>query len=105
MPELKDLIERLGAEGMTNWRVPSTPSAAWARSAEPYAFSVGHINTRWGVVGAYQQGGDYPLTILNIVVAGRNISASWRQQFTERYVKTLANRFAREVAFRMEQQP
>ena len=99
MTEIEGLIERLGAETVVAWKVQKTPSAVWAHSPEPHPFSVGNINTRWGVVGAYQQGGRSPMTILNIVIDGRDVRACWTQKFTERYLKTLANRFAEE-AFR-----
>lgn len=104
MPELKDLIERLPAGVQTNnWSASRTPVMVTCENHE-FGYRCGHIDTAHGIVGLYDQQRD-PYTSLNIVIAGRDIRASWRRCFTDRYLKTLARRFAEAAVKSLEQQP
>lgn len=59
-----------------------------------YGFRVGYISTEHGVVGLYEQRGERPMTSLTMVARKRWLSATWNRTFSDRYLKTLANRFA-----------
>lgn len=68
-----------------------------------YGYRVGHIITKLGVVGFYDQGRTprYDLeahTSMDFVVAGRCYRASWPRTFSDRFLKTLAQRFIASVA-------
>lgn len=63
-------------------------------------YRIGYIATPHGVVGLYDQGrysGSSPTTRLCIVVAGRFYDSLWERTFTDRFLMTLAQRFAAEV--------
>ena len=57
----------------------------------------GFITTPHGIVGFYDQT-ENNYTSLDVVFGGRNYSISWPRKFTDRRLKTLARRFAADVA-------
>lgn len=76
----------------------SRPILGTAENRE-YGYRMGRVITRHGVVGLYDQTGkgkQRPYTRLDFVAGGNVISASWDRDFTDRYLKTLATRFAAE---------
>lgn len=80
-------------DDLANWKAPRTPVMLTSDNRE-YHFRAGYIVTQHGIVGLYSQGGDHPMTMLEIVANGREIRGQWRRTFSDRYLKTLANRFA-----------
>lgn len=59
-----------------------------------HGFRAGWISTEYGLVGFYSQVGERPMTHLDIVSEGRHLSIIFNRTFTDRYLKTLATRFA-----------
>lgn len=64
-------------------------------------YSAGYVVTPNGVVGVYFQSGNSPRfkahTSFDFVHAGRTHRVSWQRTFSDRFVKTLAKRFAADV--------
>lgn len=63
---------------------------------EPY--SAGYITSPHGVVGFYTQSGQHPYTSLVIVFDGLARERNWQGTFSKRGLKTVAKRFAAEIA-------
>lgn len=83
---------------LESWKV-SRP-IMWVCDNGEYGFRVGAISTHLGVVALYDQAryrGNDPRTHLDFVHAGRNHRAFWPRTFTDRFLKTLAYRFAQFV--------
>lgn len=60
-------------------------------------YRVGAIVTPDGIVRLYDQGrksGERPMTSLDVVVGGQVHTATWDRTFSDRFLKTLAKRFA-----------
>jgi hypothetical protein len=67
-----------------------------------YGYRVGHVITAHGIVGFYDQGrcpewASDQHTSMDVVVSGRCYRASWPRLFSDRFLKTLASRFAARV--------
>lgn len=78
---------------VVNWSAPRTPTIMAGGNRE-YGYRGGYIATRFGVVGLYDQGGSHPMTGMSFIANGREIRMTWNRTFSDRYLKTLANRFA-----------
>lgn len=95
---MSDLQDLLAPARRTNWAL-GRPSMVVAENLES-GYRVGYILTRHGVVGLYDQVArdrTPAMTSLSVVAGGRYISATWDRPFSDRYLKTLATRFAAEV--------
>jgi hypothetical protein len=72
---------------------------SWLSLAEDreYGYRTGHVGTRHGIVGLYDQGrksGVDQITRLDVVAGGKLYIATWERTFTDRFLITLASRFA-----------
>lgn len=65
-------------------------------ASREYGYRQGFIATAHGVVGLYDQT-DTAYTRLDFAIDGRCYSASWDRTFSDRFLKTLASRFAASV--------
>lgn len=75
---------------------PRVGVGALSHLGEPY--SAGYVACRHGVVGFYTQAGRSPHTSIIVVRDGTAFERNWSRTFTERSLKTVANRFAAEIA-------
>jgi hypothetical protein len=84
--------------------VPHT-SDGWAVSEgtslhrdKEHNYTSGIIRTRMGIVDVYAQSDNWgPVTMMEIIHAGRTYRRHWKCTYTERYMVTLAKRFYKEV--------
>lgn len=75
----------------TNWMAPSTPMLS---SAQEGPNVTGFFRTRHGIVGFWEWRSDKSITALHFITGGREHRAIYHRLFSDRYLKTLANRFA-----------
>lgn len=70
----------------------------WACESRAYNYRQGAVLTPLGIVALYDQDhGQLALTRLDFVVDGRCHSATFERRFSDRYLITLARRFAEHV--------
>lgn len=67
---------------------------------EGETYRMAWVATPWGIVGTYEQWGADPYTSLQFVCRGACHHVSWQRQFTDRFMVTLARRFAQTVVNR-----
>jgi hypothetical protein len=68
-----------------------------------YGYRIGYVITPHGVVSVYTQGrfrGLEPMTSFDVASNGRCYRIDWDRTFTDRYLITLAKRFAAEIALK-----
>jgi hypothetical protein len=66
-------------------------------SNEYGGYTGGYQTTPHGIVGIYTQTADPPHTSFDFVHAGRVHRVAWMRTFSDRFLKTLAKRFAASV--------
>jgi hypothetical protein len=88
-------------EGAETWDFDAQRGSISFERNEAYDYRIGHIVTPHGIVGFYDQGrlsGDQEaLTRLDVVANGRCLAATWRRTFSDRFLITLAKRFAASI--------